>query len=491
MARSTLSFLVCALALAVRGAPAGAAPSSGVANVGLLAQPDPCAPDGAVTLLGVGFLSGEPVVVYFDGVPWIAQNADPDGSFAADATVPASAYPGTHALLAVGQVSLRRTTILFTVSTPWLQSGFDRGGSHHNRHENILDTAGTGRLMVSQSWRLQAPLGQPPLALGSRLVITDGTSVSVLDRRTGRIVWKVDLRAPITGTPAILRPRTVVVPTGDGLLRALDLRSGRRLWENPAGRVLFDIFVVHPATLKGFNPQPDPPCHLAAVNEAGHLLVISSMGETERRLPLNNLPVVPPVGYGGPDSYGGPDTFGGRREKVLIGSDGGIEQYLCDGSVREWRYPLPNAPTTLMVVPYGILFTTEDGFLTALDFAGRMQWNLFLGAATGLAEGADGSATELDVLACLQGGELARITMGRSGPEVMTVPLRASPRGAPVVAGPVAWVTLANQEAWAFDARTGAALYALQAPWSPLSPATVVDGQVWMGTALGELLLLE
>lgn len=485
-----------ATALVGSAASAAAAPLAvAPAATGLVAQPDPCPPGGAVTLHGSGFLPLEVVAVALDLAPLALAQAGLTGDFTLDATIPAGTLPGFHALNATGKTSGWRTTSLFLVSTGAQQSGGDPGGSHSNPRENVLDLATTPLLRPAGSWSFGSAIDHAPLLHGTKAIVIHGRSrVSAIDRRRRSVAWTVDLGSSVTVAPAILPPHLVAAACADGRLRALDLRNGASRWSVAIGSPLFDLRMLHPATLKGFNPQPDPPCHLAAAT-ATDLLVVSDDGAIETRLPLPQRPAVAPVSYGGPDTYGGPDSFGGSERKWLVASDTQLSQYSADGSVHEWDYPLPNAPTTLMALPYGIFVTSDDGWLRVIDFHGALLQSCLIGTligkAIGCAAGPDGSEAELDALFTFDRGWLARVTMGRGGPVVATFPLPAAPIGAPEVAGPVAWITLASQEAHAVDARTGGPLFTLGSPSTPSTQVRLTDGEMWVGTARGDLVRLK
>ena len=83
-------------------------------------------------------------------------------------------------------------------------------------------------MRARQPQRLQQQRGRP--IDGARVIFGSfDHHVYALDRQTGRELWNRDLRAEITGVPALVDGRLVVGNRG-GILAALDPASGERLW---------------------------------------------------------------------------------------------------------------------------------------------------------------------------------------------------------------------------------------------------------------------
>ena len=208
------------------------------------------------------------------------------------------------------------------------------------------------------------PLGLPAPAVDGETVVAGFPSGELVSLRVtdGRVLWTETLSAPVGARrggiadiagvhalPVISEGRAIAVGQG-GTTMAVDLRSGRRLWERDVGGA------VTPAVAGGW---------IFVVSTARELVALGrDTGQVRWVTPLNA-----PSPAGGrsrePATFGAPLLAGGRI--VVPGS--GSEALLvnpADGAITG-RLRLPG-PVTLPVAVAGgtLLVLTTDGTLAAL-----------------------------------------------------------------------------------------------------------------------------
>src|SRR5262249_43145111 len=140
------TMLILSLAPGTANASANASPA--VARIMLRPMAGP--PGSQITIRGRGFVPGETVAFYFDGVRFGSTRANSTGGFRKRLAIPTYPVPGDHPITAVGITSGRTATAIFTVRTDWIQGCFGMNRACFNPYENVLDPAHIVRLQ--QSW---------------------------------------------------------------------------------------------------------------------------------------------------------------------------------------------------------------------------------------------------------------------------------------------------------------------------------------------------
>jgi outer membrane protein assembly factor BamB len=110
-------------------------------------------PTTKVSVNGTGFGASETVNVYFSAarvatVPSTITTTS-TGTFTASFTVPASALPGKHAVMANGQTSLLSASQNFLVRTNWAKFHFDLNNSGFNPYENVIGASNVSGLKTA------------------------------------------------------------------------------------------------------------------------------------------------------------------------------------------------------------------------------------------------------------------------------------------------------------------------------------------------------
>jgi outer membrane protein assembly factor BamB len=169
--RSTLRMTaVVAACLAVfASAFAGASGSEGTGNPALSLDRRVGPPTSRLAVRLHGFQRGETVEVSFDGASVGKVVAGPDGTFAGGAgSVPRSARPGSHRVLAVGLASGAGASAHFVVQTDFAEWKFDDAKTGVNPFENVLNTSNVGQLHLL--WRGHAYFGPEPPPFKNRRI---------------------------------------------------------------------------------------------------------------------------------------------------------------------------------------------------------------------------------------------------------------------------------------------------------------------------------
>ncbi|MFT8243719.1 PQQ-binding-like beta-propeller repeat protein [Roseomonas sp. BN140053] len=208
------------------------------------------------------------------------------------------------------------------------------------------------------------PLGLPAPAVSGETVVAGFPSGELVSLRAtdGRVLWTEALSAPpgerrggiadiagVRAAPAIVEGTVLAVGQGGSTI-AVDLRSGRRLWEREVGGA------TDPAVAGDW---------MFLVSTDAELVALSrTTGQVRWLTPLN--PPTPPGGRRRePASFGSPLLINGR---ILVPGSGS-EAVLVDPAEGDitGRLPLPG-PVLLPAAVAGnqVLVLTEDGTLAAL-----------------------------------------------------------------------------------------------------------------------------
>lgn len=227
-------------------------------------------------------------------------------------------------------------------------------GSNHRANA----AADTLAAEPTQLWRTdvgRGVVGAPALTEDLVVLSQVDRQVTVLERGTGRIVWRRRLGQNVGAGPLVDRDRVLVgTQTGDGEVLALDLASGRRLWDERLGDVAAPLAAddaqVYAGTVSGL---------VAAYSTAA--------GERAWRVQLRGAVRAAPVPVAG---------------GVIVATDGD-SLYLLDrhsGTVRARR----GTPGTVLAAPAladsVLVFGTTTGRLEACDTATlATRWTLDVG----------------------------------------------------------------------------------------------------------------
>lgn len=161
---------------------------------GLAASPATRAPGTISTVSGTGYQANEAVKLFWDstsGLLLATTTADSQGNSSQAVTFPATAAPGSHTIIGIGQASSRSFTAPVTVETNWGDFGFDFAHHRENIYENSLTTGNVSSLNLKWS----APMtpgfeGSAVYANGLVYVVTTGGILDAYVATTGKLHWQ-------------------------------------------------------------------------------------------------------------------------------------------------------------------------------------------------------------------------------------------------------------------------------------------------------------
>lgn len=213
---------------------------------GLAASPSSSAPGTGVTAAGTGFQANEVVNLYWDstsGTLLTTATATAAGNVSKGLTLPASATPGSHSIIAVGQTSHQSFTAAVTINTNWADFGQGPALHRENTAENTLNVGNVANLQFK--WK--APIAtnnlgspSPVYANGIVYMATPDGFLNAYNATTGTMKWQFN---PHTGFINLSAPLVDVAngvvffgtmahqdPGSPSPFYALDAQTGTLLW---------------------------------------------------------------------------------------------------------------------------------------------------------------------------------------------------------------------------------------------------------------------
>jgi outer membrane protein assembly factor BamB len=189
----------------------------------------------AAALSGSGFDPGETVAVTFDGASVGSGVAASDGTVSVPVTIPASASPGKHTLLAHGISSGVTNASSFFVPTNWPTFHFSSGRTGLNPTESVLGVTNVAGMGVRWTATTSGPVRSSPV-VAEGLVYAgsdDGTMSAFPTSCAGACapVWTAtpDAGFAIESTPAV-SGGFVFVGSDDGKVYAYNAATGAFKW---------------------------------------------------------------------------------------------------------------------------------------------------------------------------------------------------------------------------------------------------------------------
>jgi outer membrane protein assembly factor BamB len=203
---------------------------AGAVTARISVKPASGPPTSKVKVNGTGFGPTETVVITFDATRVARSTTDASGSFSTTFKVPASALPGSHAVVATGRTSGLTATAPFTVQTNWSKRGFDPADTGFNPFENVIDISNVSNLTAAWTATPGGYVSIPAVANGVAYVGTTDGNLSAFDAtgttncsgtpKTCEPLWTA-LTGEFENSPAVANG-VVYAGTQDGRLYAFD-----------------------------------------------------------------------------------------------------------------------------------------------------------------------------------------------------------------------------------------------------------------------------
>lgn len=331
-------------------------------DVALILSPAVGPPTTVTVATGEGFASGERVVLGFDRRTLETVRAAPDGTFAQEVQVPATASPGDHTMSARGALS-GEATATFTVRTDWPTARFVPEGTGHNPYENVLSPANVGDLELAWSVQTEGSLFSTPIVVegvvyvAGHVGVTDGAGLYAYDAATGQEIWTRRDGGQPPSDLVVADGKLYVSFLNDHILRAYDASTGELLWEVPG-------------------PTQSPTVVDGVVYAADHLRSLWAIdAQTGRKIWVAHAPL---GGYG----------FGlavADRTVYVGGSDldgtSPIYAYNASTGALMWRTETGGAVDPTPAVANGMVYASSGDqlFYALVAGTGRVRWTADIG----------------------------------------------------------------------------------------------------------------
>lgn len=237
---------------------------------GVATNPATSAPGTSITVVGTGYHTIELVNIYWDntsGSPLRTTNADANGNVDQAVTIPSGATPGSHSLIAIGQLSGNSYNTSVMVDTEWKDFGFDLAHHRENTNENTVSTANAANLTLK--WSTNSGLAARVIGLSATISSTLETSpvyangvvylasakgtLNAYDAKTGALKWQYNSNTtfPSYSAPLVDLDSSMVY-FGTAIDRpspfyAVDLQTGTLKWSMilPGSQFCFPTVAFH------------------------------------------------------------------------------------------------------------------------------------------------------------------------------------------------------------------------------------------------------
>ena len=459
---------------------------------GLLAIPSNSAPGTNVNAAGTGFQANEPVKLYWDstsGILLTTATADANGNISQSVALPTSATPGSHTLIAVGQVSSTSFTAAITVNTNWSDFGLGEALHRQNAYENTLSAANVGSLHVK--WTANIPnnnLGDssPVYANGVIYMTTASDTLNAYDALGGTLKWQFD-------------PQTAFVNLGSALVDPANnlVFFGSMAHQNPGSPSPFYALDAQSGTLKWSvilpNNQYSFPTLAFQNIYIGTSLAHNSSGTVYALDEIAGNVNWHYTTVGGVWTAIGADT--GTNTVFVSSGDPGFYVFAFNattGAVR-WQIQVPNSTADLdpgsgLPVANGLVYTSsKNGNVYALhESDGTVAWSRQIARISVDDVSTPAIASNGNLYVGSRDGFLYDLN-ATTGAVVWKAAKVGPIDSSPVIANGVIYFASLNNSFYALNANTGAVLWTFATGAKSYSSPVVVNGWLYCGSDDGKL----
>jgi uncharacterized protein YjbI with pentapeptide repeats len=442
-------------------------------------------PGTTLTLTGNGFAGGQTLTVSFDGSKLATVTTGSAGGAGPLAlTIPRSAQPGLHRIIAAGNGKTQAAGAWFTVATNWDQASYDSGLTNYNPVETALTPAKARTL--TKEFLFSPGMGAsgayaPSIDDGVAYVASGKGPLTAVNAATGKTLWT--WREPggwdaarttphdQLSQPVLLNGVLYLSVAGQGLA-AISWSSGKLIWTSHLGAVN----LAQPTLYQGV---------LYTTDHGTLYAVDAAIGESLRQRIANPFHRAHPL-------LGQPAVAGGVM--YVRGSNGILYAYAAYSSTTPdltplWTYTIPGTPQTgRLAVSGGIIYLTTSsaagGGLIAISATTRKQkWQAKTAAKLNAP-----AITGNTVYAVTQNGLLIALNAA-TGAHRWTANLHD--KGSvidtfhPAVADGVVYALNNAGVAYAFNAKTGALLWSHQSGGTLRTAPVIASGILYIGTKSG------
>jgi outer membrane protein assembly factor BamB len=425
--------------------------ASGTPSIKLSKKSGP--PTSKILVSGRGFAPNVGVDVYFDAKDEALIVTNGQGQFEdVGIHAPGSSSPGRHWVTALERDNDKGAQEPFLVRTNWRQ--FHRlDMMRFNRFENVLSPKTVKNLRLK--WRYKEGDSVPVVADGVVYVGSSDGIVYALNDRTGTLLWSHSIGGSVDNSPAVVKG-IVYVTLGDTVY-ALNARTGGELWHYTAGGYL------------GYSAPTVVEGTIFIGSEDYNLYALDARTGTKR------------WGYATPDIvYSSPAVVNGV---VYFSSfDDTVYALDADTGTELWSYNLGSDVTSSPAIANGLVYAGDgDGNIDALDATtGVPVWSHTVRGSVwsspAVADGVVYIGSESYYLYALDAS---------TGAELWEYPTDFYVESSPAVANGVVYVSSRGQTLYALDAVTGVKLWSDTDHLYPYLSPIIVNGMVYVGTSDG------
>jgi outer membrane protein assembly factor BamB len=358
------------------------------------------------------------------------------------------------------------------------------------RHSGDFGDQGVDRLGgVRWQFRTNGTVRSSPAVLGDWLYVgsSDG-HLYALDRDTGALRWMANLASAVNSSPAVAAG-LVVVGSRDGTFHALDARSGSERWRFETGEL-----VPWEWGFEGWDAYTSSPVVVDSVVLFGsgdgvlYALALSS-GRERWRFPTGGRIRSSPAAADGLVIVGSAD---GRVYAVELAS--GQERWRYDPEgvslvSADFGFDRKSIISSPALVDGTVYVGSRDGHMYAIDQAtGEFKWR----ADHRVSWAMSSPAVVGDVLySGTSDGAFVHALDVASGDELWSFVTDGYTWSSPAVAGDGLYIGDGSGYLWALDRETGEVHWSYRARGGVLSSPAVVDGMVYFGSDDGSVYALH
>jgi outer membrane protein assembly factor BamB len=430
--------------------------SAAFAQPALTVSPDSGPPTAAVSIAGTSFGASEKVAIYFDAAELVVAVTTAAGDFSGvTANIPASATPGAHTILGIGQTSGLQAQTAFTVRANWVE--FRRGLLHHgyNPTENVLNVSNVGDMQILWYVDLNGATQSAPAVVDGVIYIGSGDSkVYALDEATGKTIWSTATGSQIVGSSPLVAGGVVYIGSLDTKLYAMEAATGNINWSYPTGSGISSS----PAEGNGIVYVGSSDDYLYALDASSGVLVWKQLLNTA----IESSPVVV------------------DGTVYAAAGDGNVFALQAATGQVIWEVATATGLESSPVVAAGLVFVAADKLYAFDTKTGHQVWSAEDGSASGGSLSSPAFAEGVIYVGSYDNNLYA--FNAATGEQLWHAPTGGLVNSSPVVANGVVYVGSDDGNLYAFSAATGQRLWGRAIKNRFSSSPVVVNGTVFNGS---------
>ena len=353
-----------------------------------------------------------------------------------------------------------------------------RGGA---AHPGAFDGVAVPRFGGLQ-WRVQTggPVrSSPVVAAGVVFVGSSDGALHAIDAATGIVRWRRELGSSISSTPAVA-PELVYVTGGDGVLHAIRRASGAVAWQYRTGAERPLVWGLESGLLFDSSPTLAGESVVFGTRDGMVHAVEARTGRPRWRYQTGSRVYSSPAVADGVVYVGGQD---GRVHAVSLADGTARWTFATAGAAlrsADFGFDRTTVQSSPSVAGGAVYVGARDGFLYSLDAAtGRERWRFDHKVSwVNSSPAVDGGV----VFAASSDGHFVQAVDAASGRELWRAPTTGVVWGSPTVDQELVYVGEGNGTLHALDRRNGATRWRWRSGLRIISSVTLERGRLYVGS---------